>query len=127
MLLQLTVDNTSAVAQTVTMNVTITGTLARYLNVNSDSAQVELANWNCPTTANSQNNEFNASGGPGPYEFTCTATIPANTSNTAMVTTGSKLPTTTKGGSVTIATQVTGDTPAGTPYPALVSDTQTIA
>jgi hypothetical protein len=121
MLLALSVDNTAMAAQTVTVSVSVSGSaLAPYLNVNNDSTQVDLTNWNCTP------NETRPSGA-GPFVFTCTASIPAGTTNTVMVTTGSNLPAGAKGTSVTVQASVTADTPAGTPFPTPASLTQAVA
>jgi len=121
MLLALTVNNTAAAAQTISVTVNVSGpSLAGFLNVNADSTQALLANWSCTP------NEVQRPSGAGPFPFTCTATIPANTSNTVMVSTGSNMATASKGTAVTVSAQVTADSPAGSPLPAVVSLTQNV-
>jgi hypothetical protein len=120
MLVQLTVDNTGSAAQSITMTVDIKGSmLGHYLNVNNDGTQTNPPNWSCSP------NEVQS---PGPDNvFTCTATIPASTSNVVMATTGSNIAAAAKGTTVTVTSTITADTPAGPPFPAPSSLTGTVA
>ena len=120
MLVQLTVDNTASAAQSITMTVDIKGsTLGHYPNVNNDSTQTNPPNWSCSP------NEVHSPGADN--VFTCTATIPASTSNVVMATTGSNIAAAAKGTTVTVTSTITADTPAGPPFPAPSTLTGTVA
>jgi len=123
MLNQLTVTNTSSSAHTFLITVEVKGTalLPRYLNVNADaSTQPTLASWTCSPHEYGGNTPQTADG-----VFTCNGggtaaiSIPANTAQTVMVTTGSAFK--SAGNTVTVISTVTSVDGATTNLPAAVT------
>jgi hypothetical protein len=119
MVLALTVNNTSANQHSFDIAVQVKGSAPPpgYLNVNSDSTQTLLGNWTCkPSEITSPTTDST---------FNCTVAIPANTTNTVMVTTGSAFK--SSGSSITITSTVTNDNGSTSNLPAPATATGTVA